>query len=79
MVAAGEGYADVCQFIIEAGINVDHACPYGWTALHLARRHGWTDMAAALIQAGVDTTLVDLAGRTARDVRRFRVPHSNSR
>ena len=40
----------------------------GWTALHRACYGGWLGCAAALVQAGVDVTVVDYEGRTAFDL-----------
>ena len=52
--AAAKGNLEEVKKHIDAGANVNGADKNGWTALMLAAFNGHTDIAALLVQKGVD-------------------------
>lgn len=56
------------QAVATLGYNVNGHNVDGTTALHVACREGWEDVATQLINLGADPTISDLDDRTARDL-----------
>lgn len=59
MVAARYGHVEVADELIRAGARLDVRGFHGWTALHVAFRHGQTGVACSLIDAGANMNMVD--------------------
>jgi hypothetical protein len=53
--AAEEGQTDICQLLLQRGMNVNIKTVWGWfTPLHLALGQGWKETALFLCHAGGD-------------------------
>ena len=64
MLAAGEGYTDIVQLLLEAGANIHDQGLGGSTALHWAVTEGRTETVDALLKAGASGTIRDDEGKT---------------
>ena len=54
--AAEIGHTDLCEFLVENGLNINERCTRGWhTPLHCALANGYIDTAAKLIAMGADS------------------------
>ncbi|TWP51771.1 hypothetical protein FKR81_12970 [Lentzea tibetensis] len=70
--AAMLNQAPAVDFLIEAGAHVDARDDNGRTPLMQAAVHGYPRIVERLLRAGADRSLVDNAGKTARDLIRPR-------
>ena len=52
--AAENGYAVVCQRLIQAGANVNATNWFGWTPLHLAALNGYVEVCRLFIERGAN-------------------------
>ena len=66
MKACDGGYEEVVSQLIEAGVNVNAECDYGWTALTRACDGGYDGIVSKLIEAGMkNVDAKDTSGDTA--------------
>lgn len=84
VVAAACGHMNVVAWCIEQKVKLNTPEVHGWTALHLAALkvrernrpscsssfscQGHAEIAEALVKAGLDATIKDLEGKTAREL-----------
>ncbi len=71
-VAVRDGYMDVVRLLIDHGADFRFRDGFmDWSLLHLAAIHGRGEIAAFLIQKGLDVNGIDARGWTALDYARF--------
>ncbi|MFZ2053231.1 MAG: ankyrin repeat domain-containing protein, partial [Candidatus Aminicenantales bacterium] len=63
--AARRGYEEIASALIDAGVEVNSADPYGVTALMFSLISGSTQTARQLVEAGAEVNSRDVDGRTA--------------
>ena len=61
-LAAKFGYADIAQFLIDSGANVNRKDIYHLTPLHIASMYDRVDVVKVLIKNGADVNAVDKNG-----------------
>lgn len=65
--AAKCGMSGMVKVFCDKGVNVNHADSYGRTAMHYAAGLGCRDSVEALLRAGADVSVRDIAGFTAAE------------
>ena len=73
MRAAGEGRAQLVEWLVERGATLNHSAKYGLTAVMLAALGGHVEAVRTLIAAGADldrrgTGAPGFAGKTALEL-----------
>eukprot|EP01060_Flectonema_neradi_P023149 TRINITY_DN3136_c0_g1_i3.p1 TRINITY_DN3136_c0_g1~~TRINITY_DN3136_c0_g1_i3.p1 ORF type:complete len:260 (+),score=24.55 TRINITY_DN3136_c0_g1_i3:88-867(+) len=63
-LAAGKGYCQLCELLLDLGAKLDGADKRGWTPLHAAASWGRTDACRMLLGRGSDINAVCNAGKT---------------
>jgi ankyrin repeat protein len=62
------GFADVSEYVLSAGADINQRAPNQRTALMLAAQLGNLSMAQLLVSRGADTSLTEPDGKTAADI-----------
>jgi ankyrin repeat protein len=65
--AVHKNRSESIRALAAAGARVDERDPNGITALMMAAGYGYTEAAAALLNAGADAEMRDYRGKSARD------------
>jgi ankyrin repeat protein len=72
VAAAFNGHADVVEYLVQHGADVDETddniVTGHYTALHWAAEHGHAEVAKLLLERGADSSLKNKSGKTARQM-----------
>lgn len=64
LLAADDGRADICEYFISDGVDIDEKDGRGQTALARAARSGHMEVATVLVNAGCKVNVIDRVGYT---------------
>lgn len=65
------------RLLLDSGADIDVQCSHGMTALHRAVINGHVEIAQILLAAGIDRTIRDKHGKTARRYIRQRIVYDS--